>query len=148
MKKNRPARVLVIDDDEIARELLGSELEQAGFEVLSLPSPIGASRVIQAHDVNAVVLDVVMPAMSGDRLAALLRNNPRFANLALVLVSSQGAVELHKLAATVGADAVVSKKDIRKVLADSVLNALRARAQSPSTALPARAPESGSGKVP
>lgn len=127
MKKTRQGRVLVIDDDEIARELLGSELKQAGFEVLSLPSPIGASRMIQEHDVRAVVLDVVMPAMSGDRLVTLLRNNPRFSNLALVLVSGQGMPELHRLAALVGADGVVNKKDIRKALVDSVLSALRTR---------------------
>jgi CheY-like chemotaxis protein len=142
--KKGVTRVLVIDDDEIARELLGSELELAGFDVLSLPSPIGATRMIQEKEVQAVVLDVLMPAMSGDRLVALLRNNPRFSNLALVLVSSQGTADLHKLAATVGADAVVSKKDIRKALADSVHNALHSR----SAGRPARKPASGTGGLP
>jgi CheY-like chemotaxis protein len=128
MKADRP-RVLVIDDDEIARELLGSELEKAGFEVFSLPSPIGASRLIQINDVDAVVLDVMMPAMSGDRLATLLRQNKRFSNVAVVLVSGKGAAELSKLASAVGADAVVSKGDIRQSLAQSVAKAMRSRSQ-------------------
>lgn len=134
MKPERPARVLVIDDDEVARELLGSELEKVGFEVLSLPSPIGASRLIQANDVGAVVLDVMMPAMSGDRLATLLRQNKRFSNVAVVLVSGKGAAELGALALAVGADAVVSKSEIRQTLAQSVIKAMRARAQ-PSDAM-------------
>lgn len=134
MKADRPARVLVIDDDEVARELLGSELEKAGFEVFSLPSPIGASRLIQANDVDAVVLDVMMPAMSGDRLAALLRQNKRFSNVAVVLVSGKGAAELGKLALAVGADAVVSKSDIRQMLAQSVTKAMRGRSQKADAA--------------
>jgi CheY-like chemotaxis protein len=130
MKSPEPTRVLVIDDDEIARELLVSVLEKAGFQVFSLPSPIGATRVIQFHDVTAIVLDVVMPALSGDRLTTLLRHNPRFAKLAVVLVSGDAGVELSKLAAKVGADAVVSKKDIRQSLARSVNEALHLRTQA------------------
>jgi CheY-like chemotaxis protein len=146
MKAERSARVLVIDDDDIARELLGSELEQAGFEVFSLPSPIGASRVIQTNEVNAVVLDVVMPAMTGDRLVALLRHNPRFSKLALVLVSGEATVELQKLAKLVGADGVVNKKDIRKELASTVQGALRKRDQM-VPASSAGAPASSNGKL-
>jgi PleD family two-component response regulator len=130
MKADAPTRVLVIDDDEIARELLGSVLEAAGFLVYSLPSPIGATRVLQLNEVSAIVLDVVMPALSGDRLTTLLRHNPRFAKLAVVLVSGEGDAELSKLASAVGADAVVSKKDIRQSLTTTVKKALRTRAQA------------------
>jgi CheY-like chemotaxis protein len=119
--------VLVIDDDEIARELLGSTLEQAGFSVVSLPSAIGATRMLHAGQIDAVVLDVVMPAMSGDRLADLLRNNPRFANLAVVLVSGEGVSELAALARRVGADAIVNKREIREKLAATVTEALGKR---------------------
>jgi PleD family two-component response regulator len=132
MKTDRQ-RVLVIDDDEVARELLGSELEKAGYEIFSLPSPFGASRLIQVNDVDAVVLDVMMPAMSGDRLATLLRQNKRFSKVAVVLVSGKGAAELSRLAAAVGADAVVSKGDIRQTLAQSVTKAIRGRSQRSDT---------------
>jgi PleD family two-component response regulator len=121
-------KVLVIDDDEIARELLCSELQEAGFDVSSLPSPIGATRVIQEKDVDAVVVDVVMPALRGDRLAALLRHNPRFANLAVILVSGDESVVLQQLASAVDADGIVSKKRIRGVIGPTVHAALRARA--------------------
>ena len=117
-----------------------SVLEKAGFQVFSLPSPIGATRVIQFHDVSAIVLDVVMPALSGDRLTTLLRHNPRFAKLAVVLVSGDGGIELSKLAAKVGADGVVSKKDIRQSLAKRVNEAVRLRAQ-PAEAVPEALPK-------
>jgi CheY-like chemotaxis protein len=120
-------KVLVIDDDEIACELVASELKQAGVQVYTLPSPIGASRMIQESEVDAVVIDVVMPAMRGDRLASLLRHNPRFANLAVILISGDNSVALQELASTVGADALVNKKFIRGKLAPTVVAAVRAR---------------------
>jgi|SoiMethySBSTD1v2_1073268.scaffolds.fasta_scaffold02674_15 CheY-like chemotaxis protein len=123
-------KVLVVDDDVIAREALCSELEQGGCEVLSLPSPIGATRVIHDEKVDVIVLDVVMPRMRGDRLAKLLRGNPRFAKLTVVLVSGETGVALEELASAVGADAVVSKGHIRTTLLPTVKAAARARVES------------------
>jgi CheY-like chemotaxis protein len=94
---------------------------------LSLPSAIGASRLIQSHGVDAVVLDVVMPALSGDKLVTLLRHNPRFSKLAVVLVSGEDPVRLNELALMVGADGVVSKNEIRQTLAATVFKALDRR---------------------
>lgn len=128
---DRPKRVLVIDDDEIARELLSEELEKAGFDVSVLASAIGASRLIRAKEVDALVLDVNMPAMSGDKLATLLRQNPRFSALAVVLVSGADTTKLGHIASAVGADAVVNKKDIRRDLARTVSEALEARSTRP-----------------
>ena len=57
------SRVLLIDDDDIAREYLASLLRDAGHEVFELPSPIGATRTILSEGIEAVVLDVIMPDM-------------------------------------------------------------------------------------
>src|SRR5262245_11353670 len=105
-------KVLVVDDDAVARELLSSELVQAGYETLSLPSPIGVTRFIQEQSIDVVVIDVVMPSLRGDRLVKLLRGNPKFAKLVVILVSGEGDVELQQLASAVGADAVISKRAI------------------------------------
>jgi DNA-binding response OmpR family regulator len=121
-------KVLVVDDDAIARELLSSELTQAGYEAFSLPSPIGVTRYIQEQDIDVVIIDVVMPSLRGDRLAKLLRGNPKFEKLVVILVSGESEVELQQLASAVGADAVVNKGKIRGVLARTVGAATRARA--------------------
>ena len=120
-------RVLVIDDDDIARELLASTLQQAGYEVTELPSAIGASRVISQRSIDAVVLDVMMPNISGDKLAKLLRQNTNGSRLAIVLVSGRSIAELEALAAAAGADAVVSKQAIRSDLAPAVRRACSKR---------------------
>lgn len=101
--------VLVIDDSDIARASMVRSLSQAGLDVLDLPSPIGATRSIVRHNVRLVVIDINMPSMRGDKLAALFRNNDRLKELKLVLVSGTEPERLSDLAVEVGADGVVSK---------------------------------------
>ncbi len=116
-------RVLVIDDDAIARELLVSILREGGHETFELHSPIGATQIIARDGVDAVVLDVMMPALSGDKLAKMLRSNPRLSHLHIVLVSSCDKRELDNLAKQVHADAVVSKRDARTTLLPALATA-------------------------
>jgi CheY-like chemotaxis protein len=54
------------------------------------------NHLINEH-VEVVVLDVMMPSIRGDKLAALLRKNPALADLGVVLVSALPAAELAQL---------------------------------------------------
>ena len=111
-----PATVLVIDDSDIARSEMERLLSDAGYNVLTLASPIGATRTILNHKVDVVVIDVLMPGMRGDRLAALFRSNPRFKTLGVVLVSGENQTELSRLLAETRASAVVPKSDLRQLV--------------------------------
>jgi CheY-like chemotaxis protein len=115
MKPSLP-RTLVIDDDEIARELVVSTLRDAGYETFELASPIGATQVISREKIEIVVLDIMMPGLSGDKLAKMLRANPRLGLLGIVLVSSCSPEQLAQVAESVRADAVVRKSEIRQKL--------------------------------
>lgn len=122
-------RILIIDDDDVARELLSSTLKHAGHEVFELATAIGATRAIFAHDIDAVVVDVMLPDISGDKLARVLRQNPRGAGLAIVLVSSRPIEELRSLAAIAQADGVLPKAEIRRRLGDVVNQACQRRSR-------------------
>lgn len=118
-------KVLVIDDDDIARELIVSILQSAGFSVYDLPSPIGATRSIVDNEITVVVLDLLMPVLSGDKLAKMLRSNARLSNLVIVLVSSSDLNDLRRLAVKVNANAVVPKSQLRKELVPAIKEAIR-----------------------
>lgn len=107
------ARILLIDDDDISRELLASLLKAARHEVWELPSPIGATRTILRERIEVVILDIHMPQMNGDKSAKMLRENPRMQDLGIILVSSCDVTLLETLARRVGADAIVPKADAR-----------------------------------
>ena len=127
------ARVLLIDDDDIAREFLAKLLSDAVHEVFELPSPIVATRTILSEGIEAVVLDVFMPDMDGDKSAKMLRENSRLADLASVLISSSEISQLEEIASRVKADAVVCKADARTTLVSTVRAALRARGKAKSS---------------
>lgn len=119
--------VLVVDDSDIARHAIVSVLADAGMRALELASPIGATRMILNHKVEAVVIDVLMPGMRGDRLASLFRGNPRFKSLAVILVSGERGVDLERMAHEAGADAAVSKTQLGELVL-AIRQALRRRA--------------------
>ncbi len=108
--------VLVIDDSEIARADMSHRLSQAGLKVSVLASPIGATRVIVDQEIDVVVIDVQMPSIRGDRLAALFKGNPRFAALGVILVTGSSEEELDQLRATAKADAVLSKAKLDRLV--------------------------------
>jgi CheY-like chemotaxis protein len=68
---SRPARVLIVEDRSILRELAHDILAEAGFEVVSAGS--GAEALAIAGRFDLLLTDVVMPQMSGPELAVLLR---------------------------------------------------------------------------
>jgi CheY-like chemotaxis protein len=98
-------------------------LRDKGCEVFSVGTPIGVTRLIGIHKIDVIVLDVMMPDISGDKLAKLLRSNPRLSQLTIVLVSGEDGNALDLMAAEVKADTVVSKSNIQHDLANSVLSA-------------------------
>ena len=105
-------RVLVIDDCDIARAEMSDRLESSGYQVSTLSSPIGATRVIVEEKIDVVVIDVQMPSIRGDRLASLFRGNPRFSGLGVILVTGGKEEELERLAKTAEADCVLSKANL------------------------------------
>jgi CheY-like chemotaxis protein len=143
MPENAPVpNVLVIDDCEIARAEMSHRLGRAGFKVSNLASPIGATRVIVDQAVDVVVIDVQMPSIRGDRLAALFKGNPRFATLGVILVTGGDEAELEELGATAKADAVLSKGRLDR-LVELVKDTYRKRRGS-QAGMP-RAPQSSKG---
>jgi CheY-like chemotaxis protein len=74
-----------------------------------------------------VVLDVNLPSMRGDLLAAMIRKNARLSKVGLVLVSGVDGNSLESLAKTAGADAHVKKPHIRDKLRMAVMHAFNER---------------------
>lgn len=118
-------RVLIIDDDELARQMMTDLLTNAGHVVTPLASPIGASREVMAMAAHVVVVDVLMPSIRGDKLAHLLRKNPRLSQLGIVLVTSLGRTQLDQLTPPEPGTGIVSKSALDSQLVSAVLAACR-----------------------
>jgi|KBSSwiStaDraftv2_1062776.scaffolds.fasta_scaffold15082_4 signal transduction histidine kinase/ActR/RegA family two-component response regulator len=123
----RSPRVLVIDDDEIYRYLVRTRLGEARFIVQEAAG--GAEGLLQARAQrpHAIVLDLVMPEMSGFEVLAQLKEDPVTADIPVVVLTSKilSGDEQRRLAPH--AARIVSKETLsRPDSADHLLEALSA----------------------
>lgn len=116
-------RVLVIDDSQIVRASLSRLLSEAGYRVYERSTAVGASAIIVRHDVQVVILDIIMPVMSGERFAGILRSNDRLDHVKLIMITSDAAL-LDEVAERVGADAALTKAEARTQLLEVVSSVL------------------------
>ncbi len=63
------ARVLLIEDDDDNRELMGEVLQDAGYQVVLAASGAAGLRTLAEHSIDVLVTDVGMPGMGGLEVA-------------------------------------------------------------------------------
>jgi CheY-like chemotaxis protein len=88
-------RVLIADDDQAIRQLVGTILHREGLEVDSAADGQEAIEKLQAHEYAVVLLDLMMPRVDGFGVAAYLKEHPP-ANKPVVLVISAYADQQFK----------------------------------------------------
>jgi len=84
-----PFRVLLVDDDSDQRAAYGLILRQAGMTVLDAGDPLEVPEMLEDFAAEVLVLDRVMPACSGPELAAILRDDERYAQMPIVYLSME-----------------------------------------------------------
>src|ERR1700675_3286413 len=90
---NGSATVLVVDDDAGARLLVGTALEMAGFRVVTAADGESALSRFREHAADCVILDVVMPGMSGFDVCAALREMPDCRHVPILMQTSLDDME-------------------------------------------------------
>lgn len=106
---DRPPRVLVVDDDEVIRELLSMNFELEGFEVTTAADGEQALAAVAAAPPDVITLDVMMPRLSGLEVADRLRSNPATAGVRIILVSARAQETDLARGEGLGVDAYVTK---------------------------------------
>jgi two-component system phosphate regulon response regulator PhoB len=89
--------ILVADDDMDIRDLVAFKLEQAGFDVTAVDNGLAALTAARLEPPDLVVLDVMMPGMSGIDVCRELRNDRTTSGLPIILLTAraqEGDVEV------------------------------------------------------
>ncbi len=82
-------RLLIIDDDPAVHALLDEDLSGLGFEIArAFTGPEGLLKAEERLP-DVVILDLMMPGMSGFEVAGALKQNPRTANIPIVVLTSK-----------------------------------------------------------
>lgn len=87
------SRVLVVDDHELNVELLAAALDRLGYEVLTADSGRSALEAVETRTPDVVLMDVLMPGMSGLEALRRIRSRAEAADLPVILVSGLGETE-------------------------------------------------------
>ncbi|PWJ56088.1 Response regulator receiver domain-containing protein [Quadrisphaera granulorum] len=101
--------VLVADDDLDIRELVAFKLAQAGYEVRSAPDGAAALDLARAGGVDIVVLDLMMPGLSGLDVCAELRRQEATADLPVIMLTARAQDQDVASGFAAGADDYVVK---------------------------------------
>ena len=81
--------VLLVEDDRSVRRYLEVTLQRSGYRVLTAEDGLEAMKVAMSSAIDVVVTDAIMPNLSGQQLAAFLRNNPKLSSIPIVLLTGQ-----------------------------------------------------------
>ncbi len=121
------ATVLVVDDDAGARMLMTTALQQAGFHVASAADGAAALEEYRLRPADCVILDVVMPGMSGYDACRALRAMPNSDHVPILMQTSLDDMESVSRAYDAGATDFASKGINPKLLAQRVKFLVRAK---------------------
>src|ERR1700747_2634376 len=106
---NPPDKILVVDDTPKNVKLLADLLAVKGYSVATASSGREALAQIEAHQPDLVLLDVVMPEMSGYEVCREIRGNPATAMLPVVMVTALDPNEERVKGIEAGADDFLTK---------------------------------------
>ena len=83
------AKVLVIDDSNTIRRSAEIFLRQGGHEVVLAEDGFDALSKVNDHDPQLIFCDILMPRLDGYQTCAIIKRNPRFAHVPVIMLSSK-----------------------------------------------------------
>lgn len=105
--------ILVIDDSEVAVEIITDDLTDAGFSVLPAGSGPEAEELLKTgYKIDLILLDVMLPGMNGDEFCRKMKSRPETRNIPIILVSTKEESELKEMVARSGADGYLRKASV------------------------------------
>lgn len=126
-KKTSPFRVLLVEDNDMIQDLFAyavrcfhyEHIKAGTLEILRASDGLEALRILEGPSVDLAIIDHFLPAMTGSRLIRKVRENPRYRNLP-ILVLSVGDEQIKQKALESGADLFLHKPVLNKNLVQTL----------------------------
>ncbi len=101
--------ILVVEDEDAIREMLVLVLEQAGLQVIAVANAEQALQSLAEHRLDLLILDWMLPGISGVELARRLKKDAGYKDLSIILLTARGEEEDKIRGLEIGADDYVTK---------------------------------------
>jgi DNA-binding response OmpR family regulator len=102
-------KILIVDDEPEALELVEFNLRQSGFDTLTAPDGNAALKKARAHLPALVLLDLMLPEVDGLEVCKLLRHDSATAHIPIIMLTAKAAEIDRVLGLELGADDYVTK---------------------------------------
>jgi two-component system phosphate regulon response regulator PhoB len=128
MVSDRRKHILVVDDEEDILELVGYNLENAGFQVTTAREGEVALKLIRGKNPDLIILDLMLPGIDGLDICRILKSDRETESIPILMLTARGEETDIVKGLEIGADDYVTKPFSPKVLIARV-NALLRRHQ-------------------
>ncbi|MEG2206187.1 MAG: response regulator, partial [Oscillospiraceae bacterium] len=117
--------VLIVDDSDVSRKMLSQMLSES-YTVMEAENGQTALELLEKHagEIVAVMLDLVMPVMDGYGVLQLIREDARYSNLPIIVITAVGGSGNEKKALELGAWDFVSKPYDHDIIMFRIKNAI------------------------
>jgi adenylate cyclase len=105
----RPSRILVVDDNASNRDLLSRRLQRQGHTVLQAEDGTRALALVEKEALDLVLLDLMMPGISGYDVLTLLKRDRRFSDIPVIMISALSELDSIVRCIEAGADDYLAK---------------------------------------
>ena len=117
---NAAVKVLVVDDSNTSRRSAEIFLRQAGHEVVLAQDGFDALVKVIDHQPDLVFCDILMPRLDGYQTCAIIKGNPRFNSVPVVMLSSKDGLFDKARGRMVGAEGYLTKPFTKEQLLRAV----------------------------
>jgi CheY-like chemotaxis protein len=105
------ARVLVVEDDPDNLEIVTRTLEKGGHSVVPAANGWEALLALDAHHVDVIVLDLMMPGMNGSAFLRIIRNDQRRRYLPVIVLTALNSGDVFRTVGDLGVQEWLLKAD-------------------------------------
>ncbi len=102
--------ILVVEDSPTMRQLVSFAMKRiSDSKVVEATDGVDALKKLSAEKVDLILADINMPVMDGLKLVSLVKGNPVYKDIPVIIVTTEGAEEDKKKALAIGANAYLTK---------------------------------------
>ncbi len=102
--------ILVVEDSPTMRQLISFAMKRiSNSKVVEATDGVDALKKLSSEKIDLILADINMPVMDGLKLVSLVRGNPAYKNIPIIIITTEGAEEDKKKAIAIGANAYLPK---------------------------------------
>ncbi len=120
-EKAKPKKkILIVEDQSVISNMLKMRLEANHYEVITAGDGEEGLEKARKENPHLILLDIMLPKMNGYKVCQLLKSDPRYRSIPILISSGRTPQEIQKLGKEVGADAFVSKPFDAEILLSKI----------------------------